>query len=253
MESQANNIIAIANEIGPCTHQNFCDLTNMHPISVRRILPKLVKEKKLYCVKQGMHRPHAYSTRNISHRTDLEHDLARADVATAIHKTGLVTYWHQPRQKFPVDKSVNEDARFQVSIERDSKIGTLHFYLEMDNMGSESYPQIEVKFKRYLALKESSQVLFVLKFNPIRAHRTRPQTLASLAEKYIRKSDKHLWDTFLFADYSEFLADPTGRVCHIPYGSDRYSILSPFVEEAGLLPSPFARRETCETGNGGSA
>jgi hypothetical protein len=234
MENRAQDIIAFANEIGPLTHQNLCDLTGLHPISVRRILPKLVKEKKLYCVKQQMTKPYAYATYNITHRTDLEHDLARADVATAIHTNYLVTYWRQPRQKLPVDKSVNEDARFELSIrrhhnERENKVGTLHFYLEMD-IGTEGYYQLENKFKRYLALTEPFQVLFVVKFNPIRAHRTRPQTFASLAEKYIRKSDKHLWDTFLFADYAEFLANPAGKVCHIAYDSKCFSLLDALLE-----------------------
>src|SRR5690348_17119861 len=114
MENKGPDLIYFANEYGPLTHRHLTALTKLHPISVRRLLPRLVKEKKLYCVKQGMHRPHAYATWNISRRTDLAHDLTRADIATAIHNTTLLTYWYQPRQKLPVDKSVNEDARFEL-------------------------------------------------------------------------------------------------------------------------------------------
>jgi protein involved in plasmid replication-relaxation len=213
-----------AAECGPLTHKNLCDLTGLHPVSLWRILPKLVSEKKLYCVSQGMHKPNVYATYNIAKRTDFPHDLARADVATAIHRTGLVTYWTQPRQKLSVYKSVNEDARFELTKEFEDRIGTLHFFLEMDT-GTEGYWQLEDKFKRYLAQGENAQVLFVVKHNPLKSHRTKPTTLASLAEKYINKSQKHTWNDFLFADYAEFLADPLGPVCHVPYDPARYSIL----------------------------
>ena len=229
MESKAPDIIYFANEFGPLTHRNLADLTRMHPISVRRILPRLVKQKRLYCMKQGMHKPHIYATYNITHRSDFIHDLARADVAAALHNTGLMTYWHQPRQKLSRGKSVNEDARFELSVEVGTRIALLRFYLELDT-GTEGYGQIEDKLKRYLALKDSSQVLFVVKFNSTKAHRTLPQTLAQLAERFIRKSDPHMWAKFLFADYERFLADPLERVCHIPYDPERHSILCALVE-----------------------
>jgi len=229
MESQAQNVIAFTNEYGPLTHLNLTQLTRLHPISVRRLLPRLVREKRLYCVRQGMHKPNVYATYNITHRTDFPHDLARADCATALHNTGLLTYWHQPRQKLPRDKSVNEDARFELTLETQDRIGVLHYYLEVD-IGSEGYWQLEDKFKRYLALKDNSQVLFVVKFDPRRAHRTRPTTLAELAEKYIRKSERPMWKKFLFADYAQFIADPIDKVCHISYAAGRHSILSALVE-----------------------
>lgn len=229
MESKAQDIIYYAAEVGPLTHKNLCDLTGLHPVSMWRVLPRLVKEKKLYCVPQGMHKPNVYAVYNIAKRTDFPHDLARADVATAIHKTGLVTYWAQPRQKLPVDKSVNEDARFELSLEFEDKIATLHYFLEMDT-GTEGYWQLENKFKRYLAKNEKAQVLFVVKFNPLKAHRTRPTTLAHLAEKFIGKSQRHTWEKFLFADYAEFIADPLGKVCSIPHDPARYSILGSLVK-----------------------
>lgn len=224
MESKAQDIIAFANQFGPLTHENLTELTKLHPISVRRWLPRLVKERKLYCVKQAINRPNVYATWNINRRTDLAHDLARADCATALHSTGLLTYWNQPRVKQPVGKSVNEDARFELTMEFEDKVGVLHFWFEMD-CGSERYSQIEDKFKRYLALKDSAQVLFVVKFNPVIPHRTSPQTLAHLAERYIRKSDWNMHKKFLFADYREFVTNPIGNVCYIPHDPDRQAVL----------------------------
>jgi hypothetical protein len=223
------NIIAYANQYGPVSHQHLCDLTKAHPITVRRWLPRLVKSKKLYAAFQGITKPLAYATWNISKRTDLVHDLARADVAVALHNTGLVTYWDQPRYKEPTAKSVNPDARFELTMEFGRELRTLRFSFELD-CGTERYSQLQDKFKRYLAAKDNRQVLFVVKSNPAIAHRTKATTLARLAEQYIRKSDKDLHDTFLFADHGEFIANPTGKVCHLPYGSDRYSILDAFLE-----------------------
>lgn len=224
MENRAPDIIYFANEFGPLTHKNLVDLTRMHPISLRRLLPRLVRQKRLYCMTQGMHKPNVYATYNIAQRNDFLHDLARADVAAALHNTGMLTYWHQPRQKLSRHKSTNEDARFELSTEVGNRIALIRFYLEVDT-GTEGYWQIEDKLKRYLALKDNSQVLFVVKFNPTKAHRTFPQTLAQLAERFVRKSEPHMWAKFLFADYERFVADPLERVCHIPYDPERQSIL----------------------------
>jgi len=229
MEAQAPRIIYFVNEYGPLTHEHLCTLTRLHPISIRRILPRLVEAQKLSCASQGMHKPHVYATRDISKRKDFTHDLARATVATALHNTGLLTYWTAPLQKFPKHKAVNEDARFELTIDAGDKLAVLHFFLEVDT-ATEGIRQIEDKFKRYLALKDRSQVLFVLKFNPALPRRSRPATLAELAERYIKPSDKHLWKKFLFADLDKFAADPTGQICHIPYSDQRYSILPSLVK-----------------------
>jgi hypothetical protein len=224
MESKTSDIIYYANEFGPLTHKHLCDLTGMHEVSLWRKLPQMVHAKQLYCAPQGMHRPNVYATYNIVRRADFTHDLARADVATALKQTGLLTYWWQSREKLSRETSVNEDGRFELSVELSDKIASFPYFLEVD-IGSEGYRQIEDKFKRYLARPERGQVLFVIKFDPLRSHRTNPGTLAQLAQKFLDRQKPQTWKTFLFATLEDFTTQPLGPICHIVHDSAKYPIL----------------------------
>ena len=228
METKAPQIIYYTSEFGPLTHVELCQLTGMHPNSLWRSLPKLVSEGSLYCKKQGWGRPNVYATYDIRKRQSytLEHDIARARVGAALKATNLLTYWRIVRHKQPKEKSVNEDGRFELSVEVNDKVASFSYWLEVDT-GTEGYGQLEDKFERYMLLfeKEHGQALFVVKPDPEKPKRTDPATLAALAEKYIQYTKPDTHKKLLFVDLNELGANPLGPIVYTAHSTERCHLL----------------------------
>jgi hypothetical protein len=138
-----------------------------------------------------------------------------------------LTYWRIVRHKQPKETSVNEDGRFELSVEVDDKVASFPYWLEVD-IGTEGYGQLEDKFERYMQLfqSEHGQALFVVKPDPEKPKRTDPATLAVLAEKYISYSKPETHKRLLFVDLNELWASPLGPIVHTAHRAVELGIVS---------------------------
>ena len=106
-----------------------------------------------------MYKPNVDSTFDIRRRENFKHDLMITDIHLALHKTGKLLEWRQPRQK--LKGGLNEDARFEMAVPMPERTGKIMFYLEADT-GVEPDWMIEDKLKRFRRRDdERFNVLFV--------------------------------------------------------------------------------------------
>lgn len=231
-----SKIIWAAQQFFLVTHKHLCELTGMHPNSLWRSLPRLVESGQLYCKELGMYRPHVYATHDIRKRkrSNFAHDFMITDIHLALHRTGKLLEWLQPRQKFK--GAVNEDALFRVPVLTESgQEKKLTYFLEADT-GSEPDWQIQEKIKRYLNTK--GHVLFVVRVQDEDTSQQskaetdrRIQSLIRQAEKFLpsEQSQDFTWKKFLFVSLDTLMRDPLGPVLEIAYDrKNKYTLIPSF-------------------------
>lgn len=221
-QNKDGEIIRLAAEYQVLTHQHLVELTNRHPKAVWRSLPRLVDRGHLYCREQGMYKPNVYSRFDIRRRATFEHELMITDIHLALHKTGLLSEWDQPRQKFSKTASVNQDARFEI----DTPDGQSSYvrYLEADT-GTEPSWMLDDKFKRYLGRRgERFAVLLVF------PDEQRARSMVRRAEKFLPHDKPSSWKFFLFTTLDEIKSDTLGPICHYAYSSEKCPVVPKMIK-----------------------
>lgn len=213
-----DQIIRFAAEYQLVTHQHLVELTQRHEKAIWRSLPRLVARRLLFCCEQGMYKPNVYSTFDIRRRENFKHDLMITDIHLALHKTGMLLEWRQPRQK--LKGALNEDARLEMAVAMPERTGKIVFYLEADT-GVEPDWMIEDKFKRYLRARDDARfhVLFVV------PEGKRARAFARRAEGFLDKGKPSTLKFLLFTTLDEIMDDTLGAICHIAHDTAKFPII----------------------------
>lgn len=232
MKNHDAKILSFASQFSLITHQHLCELTGMHPNSLWRSLPRLVKNGELYCKELGMYRPNVYATYDITKRkrSNFSHDLTISDVHLALSKMRhwQLFEWRQPRQK--VKGGLNEDAMFTLRLVLAGNPKTISYYLEVDT-GSEPDWQIEERISRYLVHGVKGHILFVVNAQhedaPARSQEEcdkRVSLLVRKAERFLAKDAPDTWKKFLFTTRGEMIQNASGAICRVAHDSNKYPI-----------------------------
>lgn len=188
-----------------------------------RRLPVLVREKKLYRTRQGRYAPYVYAAYNITKRKGFDHDLLITDIHIALHKTGRLLQWQQPKDK--KEGALNEDASCFLAVSTAEGVKEIHCLIEADT-GSEPDWQIRGKIERYQSFysthKRPFRVLFVA------PDERRIRELVRVSERSVSKEASRM---FLFASIEKFKAEPLGTICSICHSE------TPICLVPAILPS----------------
>lgn len=214
MRNKDSELLYVVAEFRLVTERQLKELTSRQ--TLWRRLPVLVEQKKLYRKKRGVYEPYVYATHNITDRKDCEHDLMITDIHIALHKSGRLLEWVQPKQKLKGE--LNEDAFCVLS----AGAKQLHCFIEADN-GSEPDWQIQEKVERYLSYHRKTQKLFrVLFVAPT------PKRVSELLRASQRAMPKEAARMFLFATLPEFKQDCFGQICFVCH-DDKVTTIAPLV------------------------
>ncbi len=182
-----------------------------------RRLPVLVEQKKLYRTRRGRYSPYVYAGYNITKRKEFNHDLLITDIHIAMHQTGSLLEWKQPKDK--KEGALNEDAYCVLAVSTAEVIKELHCFIEADN-SSEPDWQIREKIERYISYysrhKKPFRVLFVA------PDEQRRQELVKVSNRAVPKEVNKM---FLFANNKNLKADPLAPICSICHGKHLISLL----------------------------
>lgn len=185
---------------------------------VRRNLRRLVQGRQIYCrVPKSKTEPYVFAPHKIDRKSQerIPHDLMITDIHIALRNTGLLRLWEQGKSTWR--GKIHQDA-FCIIENPNFKPphNKFHFFIEADT-GVETYQEIGQKLRIYAAYPDKPfRVLFVTK-KPLWASR-----LAKAAQFYIEEGLKKF---FFFAQEDEFLDEPLGNICSIPYEAAAHCIL----------------------------
>lgn len=199
----------------------------------RRLLPRkpLIANKHIYYWKAPIGQKYVYSSYDITRRKDFDHDIITSWVQIVLSLFFSVIKFNRPKQKFRGQP--NEDGYIILNLPgkiiKDKKTGKerdaqVHYYLESDT-GSEPYSQIEDKWDRYIKLLEERDSSFFVLF--VCATKDRALRLMERAVKV--GLPKEYNNLFLFTYLEALKENPTGRICFVPYKSEKdlFTILPP--------------------------
>jgi hypothetical protein len=204
-------ILYFVREFRFVTERHLSDLTGRQ--TLWRRLPVLVGQKKLYRRKRGVYQPHVYAAYNITNRKDFDHDLMITDIHVALHKSGKLLTWVQPKEKLKGE--LNEDAYCVLSVASKK----LHCFIEADN-SSEPDWQIREKVERYLSHQYGTQNVFRVLFVAPDSRRVKDLLRASQ-----RAIPNNVSRVFLFTALPDFKKDCVGRICSICHDDNAVSLV----------------------------
>ena len=206
MQCKDDSVLLHVGELRLATRALLSRLTGRNNSWLNESLRRMVRQKKLYCRRQGRWQPIIYATYDIRRREDFEHDLALSEIHVALAETGALLDWNQPRQK--LEGQLNEDTSFELACPG----GFIKYYLEYET-GKNAWYQVDDKFKRYLDRRsqERFHVLFVLKDEQLKT----VKQMTSRAERFVDRSKDSAPKIFLFTTQEHMIRDPLGPICHI--------------------------------------
>jgi hypothetical protein len=176
----------------------------------RRNLKRLEEAGKIHRLKPTNRcEHHVFSTQKLDRksRERLPHDLLITDIHVELYLTGLLKFWEQGKTAWK--GNIHQDAFSILEHPRMvSPHNNFHFFIEADS-GVEDYQEIGEKIQLYSEYPDKPfRVLFVT------SRAGWAQRLAKAMERYV---DKDARKFYFFAQATEFLANPLGPVCHMPF------------------------------------
>ena len=201
-------LLYYVNEFYLVTEAQLARLTGRQ--TLWRRLPVLVREKKLYRARHGRYAPYVYAAYNIAKRKSFEHDLLITDIHIALHQTGQLMRWQQPRDK--KEGALNDDASCILAVPTAEGVKEMHCFIEADT-GSEPDWQIREKIERYTSYYNKHKMPFRVLF--VAPDERRKQELVRVSERLVSKEVSRM---FLFASIERFQTEPLGTICSICHG-----------------------------------
>lgn len=198
-------LLYYVNEFHLVTESQLASLTRRK--TLWRRLPVLAREKKLYRTRQGKYAPYVYAAYNITKRKSFDHDLLITDIHIALHQTGRLLQWQQPKDK--KEGALNEDALCVITVPTVEGVKEMHCFVEADT-GSEPDWQIREKIDRYTSYYNKHKMPFRVLF--VAPDERRRQELVRVSERSVSKEVSRM---YLFTSIEKFRMEPFSAICSI--------------------------------------